>query len=691
MKNIKLGTKLIGGFLITAAIALVIGLVGTFEINKMSGHIDEIGEVRLPSVTSLKTLENQIRRIQQSTRTMMSPFLDKEARRRQVEAIEDARKIYGKAWDVYEPLPQTAEESATWQEFVPKVKEAAALNNQAAKMQEELMQLDIMNPDEYLTDLQIFKGDHYKLASNVSELILTNEHFEGGTDPTACRFGKWLAGYSTTNGDIAAELDKVRIPHDEFHHIVAEIKEAVASGDVDHAGELYHTMMVDAEKVFEHFEVLIAEAEEANHVFDEMNVLLLGDARVSNNEALGLLAELVDINEKVADKAVVAANHDAQQGSTIAVVGMVVGVVIAVILGIFLTRAITRPIFKGVAFSKSMAEGDFTKELDIDQKDEIGQLAAAMNDMVRKLREIVTEVQSASDNVASGSQEMSASSENLSQGATEQAASVEEVSSSMEEMTSNIRQNADNAQQTEKIALQAATDAEKGGEAVSNTVGAMKEIAEKISIIEEIARQTNLLALNAAIEAARAGEHGKGFAVVAAEVRKLAERSGAAAGEISELSANSVQVAEEAGEMLKKIVPDIQKTAELIQEIAAASNEQNSGAEQINKAVQQLDQVIQQNASSSEEMASTSEELSSQAEQLQQTMGFFKIGEGTGRALSGAGSRRQVKAKAASKPAKALPGKDESKSVAKKNDKESNEGLDLHMDSGAEDEEFERF
>jgi methyl-accepting chemotaxis protein len=377
--------------------------------------------------------------------------------------------------------------------------------------------------------------------------------------------------------------------------------------------------------------------------------------------------------------------------SKVMIGGLIGALLIGIAIAVYLTRSITKPIFKGVEFSKAMARGDFTKELDIDQKDEIGQLAAAMNDMVRRLREIVTEVQSASDNVASGSQEMSASSENLSQGATEQAASVEEVSSSMEEMTSNIRQNADNAQQTEKIALQAATDAEKGGEAVSNTVGAMKEIAEKISIIEEIARQTNLLALNAAIEAARAGEHGKGFAVVAAEVRKLAERSGAAAGEISELSANSVQVAEEAGEMLKKIVPDIQKTAELIQEIAAASNEQNSGAEQINKAVQQLDQVIQQNASSSEEMASTSEELSSQAEQLQQTMGFFKIGEGTGRALSGAGSRRQVKAKAASKPAKALPGKDESKSVAKKNDKESNEGLDLHMDSGAEDEEFERF
>ena len=195
----------------------------------------------------------------------------------------------------------------------------------------------------------------------------------------------------------------------------------------------------------------------------------------------------------------------------------------------------------------------------------------------------------------------------------------------MEQMTSNIRQNADNAMQTEKIAVKSADGARQGGKAVEETVHAMKEIANKISIIEEIARQTNLLALNAAIEAARAGEHGKGFAVVASEVRKLAERSQKAAAEISQLSASSVEVAERAGALLGQMVPDIQKTAELVQEINAASREQDLGAGQINKAIQQLDQVIQQNASASEEMSSTAEELSSQAEQLQSTIAFFRV------------------------------------------------------------------
>ena len=322
----------------------------------------------------------------------------------------------------------------------------------------------------------------------------------------------------------------------------------------------------------------------------------------------------------------VQANND-QAIRTISILG-----VIAVILGIFAAVVIIRGILRQLGcdpsviedVTKKIADGDLTLKMDLPVKNQAS-VYAAMKNMVEKLTEIVTNVQAAADNVASGSQELSASSEEMSQGSTEQAAAAEEASSSMEQMAANIRQNADNALQTEKIAIKSAQDAQEGGKAVTETVGAMKQIAEKINIIEEIARQTNLLALNAAIEAARAGEHGKGFAVVAAEVRKLAERSQNAAGEIGELSGRSVDIAEKAGEMLARMVPDIQRTAELVQEISAASKEQDTGAEQVNQAIQQLDQVIQQNASASEEMASTSEELSSQAEQLQDTIAFFKV------------------------------------------------------------------
>ncbi len=330
------------------------------------------------------------------------------------------------------------------------------------------------------------------------------------------------------------------------------------------------------------------------------------------------------------------------------------------------------------AISRQIASGDLVVSFgDIRKKQGI---VAALDEMVGKLTSVVAEVKGSAQNVASGSEELSASSQNMSQGANEQAASVEEVSASVEEMASSIDRNASNATKTESIAAKAAKDAKSGGDAVAQTVSAMKEIAEKISIIEEIARQTNLLALNAAIEAARAGEHGKGFAVVAAEVRKLAERSGTAATEISELSSTSVEVAETAGEMLGKIVPDIQSTAELVQEISAATTEQNSGIQLINDALSKLDKIVQQNAAASEEMASTSEELSSQSEQLNSVVSFFNVDESSLK-------NDYVRSKQVIRPAtpKQLPA---AKSVAQTAPVDS--GFDMDLDEESESD-FERF
>jgi methyl-accepting chemotaxis protein len=291
----------------------------------------------------------------------------------------------------------------------------------------------------------------------------------------------------------------------------------------------------------------------------------------------------------------------------------------------WIAMSIARALGRAVSLAGAVAGGDLNQTISMSSNDEIGDLIKALNTMVAKLRQIVTEALTAATNVSAGSQELSASAEQLSQGATEQASSAEEASSSMEEMAANVKQNADNANQTEKIAAQSAKDAEASGAAVGRAVNAMQTIAEKITIVQEIARQTDLLALNAAVEAARAGEHGKGFAVVASEVRKLAERSQAAAAEIGTLSTDTVKVAREAGEMLSKLVPDIKKTAELVVEITAACREQDVGSAQINQAIQQLDKVGQQNASASEQVSSTSEELASQAEQLQSTISFFRI------------------------------------------------------------------
>lgn len=299
-------------------------------------------------------------------------------------------------------------------------------------------------------------------------------------------------------------------------------------------------------------------------------------------------------------------------------------ILVTAIIIVLLVQSITRPITTGVQFASSIANGDLTTTIDIRSQDEIGRLIKALRDMAAKLREMVTNVKRAAENVTDGSQALSSSATEMSQGAAQQAAASEEASASIEQMLSTIRQNSENALQTEKIALQASADARASGEAVVNAVRAMQEIADKIAVIEAITNQTRMLSLNATIEAAKAEEYGKGFAVVAAEVRSLAERSQNAASEITKLVHTSVTIAENAGARLQKLVPDIQKTAELVQEISAASREQNTGAEQIGRAIVQLDQVTQQNVATAENMAAMAEELTAQANHLQQEMAAFK-------------------------------------------------------------------
>ena len=451
----------------------------------------------------------------------------------------------------------------------------------------------------------------------------------------------------------------------------------------------------------------------------------MGAGRAAVNELTASLKEYKQFVAKSAADSAATAAENAAFAKQILLAILASSLLIAVGAALWIALSISRGLASAVGLANAVAIGDLSQTIAVKSNDEIGDLVTSLNtmtanlnataavadqiasgdlsveakplsdkdtlgialeNMVTKLREVVSQVTSAAENMSSGSQELSASAEQLSQGSTEQASSTEEASASMEEMAANVKQNAENAATTEKMAGQSAQDAEASGIAVGKAVEAMQTIAQKINIVQEIARQTDLLALNAAVEAARAGEHGKGFAVVASEVRKLAERSQAAAAEIGTLSVDTVKVAQEAGSMLSKLVPDIKKTAELVEEITAACREQDVGSTQINQAIQQLDKVTQQNAAASEEVSATSEELASQAQQLQTTIAFFRLGNEGARTVTQPSVDRAVKqlrGKASAMASAAQPRKVAPSSAKKV----ANGGFAFDLDGGEDNED----
>lgn len=442
---------------------------------------------------------------------------------------------------------------------------------------------------------------------------------------------------STSNARITFQLFETTVPEEQkqlnqeneaiSHQISGEVKEIEEGISSDKERSLFET-------VTENRNAYVSARQKAKN--------LLADKK--REQAMAVLAhevvpaldtyrasweKFIDLQNDAMRQSIKESNDAYSGGRRIAIVLMFVTLCLAVLASVAVTRSIAVPIQQAVKQAQYIAAGDLTREIAITNHSETGKLQQAMKEMSAKLAEIIREVREGSVAVASAAAQVSASSQNLSQGTSEQAASVEQMSASLEEMNASITQNADNSRQVEQVALKGALSAEESGDAVRQTVEAMKQIAAKTSVIEDIAYQTNLLALNAAIEAARAGEQGRGFAVVAVEVRKLAERSQLAAQEIGGLAGKSVSVAERSGHLLSELVPSIKKTAELVQDVAAASTEQSSGVTQISQAMSQVDSVTQRNASSAEELSSTAEELASQSEQLQQLMTFFRLAGGT--------------------------------------------------------------
>jgi methyl-accepting chemotaxis protein len=400
--------------------------------------------------------------------------------------------------------------------------------------------------------------------------------------------------------------------------------EATLLSDIGH--QAYEKYIAARDAYRANVEEVVALARE-NKDADALD-LVQGEGKILARAELAAIQKLASVKVELARQAAVSNADLAARTKLLMSLILGLATLASLILGLALSRSVTLPLRKTVELAGFISGGDLSNDVDTKQlrrHDEIGDLASSLEAMVTSLRDVVQSVSTSANQVSAGSEEISSTAEQLSQGATEQAASAEEVSSSIEELGSTIRQNADNSVAAEGIARKSSGDASLGGASVAQTIEAMKKIAGKIGIIEEIARQTNLLALNAAIEAARAGETGKGFAVVASEVRKLAERSQTASREISELTSSSLAVADRAGTLIGAVVPDIQRTADVVQEISSATREQSEGLGQIGKAIGQLDTITQQNASASEELASMAEELNGQALQLAETLRFFKL------------------------------------------------------------------
>jgi methyl-accepting chemotaxis protein len=695
--------KLAGAFGTVIVLSMITGAIAYSKLSSLS----DAEERTVAQATRLKMaadIMNSIQAQQRSESRMIYATNEKDtqdyystmvARRDKMLKLRD--ELYGKASDAGKQLLDAANVPIKrMNELEEQAGKLALLNsnNKAAELWKGEGQPAVRELDATLDSMI---ADVNKSASETQRLVtlLMTAKFDAARIARAI-----ISAYTSSNlADVDADVK-------EALQKLAAVKADLAKITGEQAGGSAGALAAELDRLTKAAEKAAGLASEAGNI--KAAAIASGEGRKAFNDSLDTVEQYVKRNEQQMTEAADEGAREAGFAKMLLISVIIGALLIAVVSATWIALSISRALARAVGLADAVAIGDLGQKIDVVSDDEVGDLIKSLNKMtanlnataavaneiahgnltvdakrlsdadtlgvalermVEKLRQIVAEALTAAQNVSAGSQELSASAEQLSQGATEQASSAEEASSSMEEMASNVKQNADNADQTEKIAAQSAKDAEASGAAVGRAVEAMQTIAAKITIVQEIARQTDLLALNAAVEAARAGEHGKGFAVVASEVRKLAERSQAAAAEIGTLSAETVKVAQEAGSMLSKLVPDIKKTAELVEEITAACREQDVGSAQINQAIQQLDKVGQQNASASEEVSSTSEELASQAEQLQSTIAYFRIDSPSAKAKAEAPVDRavsQLRAKAASmstaergarKPVAAKPGR----------------------------------
>lgn len=621
MNNFKLGIKLVGGFLMTAIIILLVGLLSYVQQGKLEHKASQLGNENIPAVQNILVVKSEAAYIAGLMRTLLTPYATVEQRNHSHQQLLESRKIYTAAKEKFMALPLFKEVPNEWQVFNDNISKWVQVNNKAVDLSKELITLDMTNPNGMKEHMASFEIAHNSLLAKVGKLIMFNTAFEGGTDDTACSLGKWMQNMDTSNPEMVALVKELKPVHSQLHKDVAQIKSMIAAGQAGEAKELMEKKLYSAsEQVFTLVHTMSKLADTANEKFISMNKLLLEEGAAHQAKTFEAIDKIVDKAISVTAATVAEGKSVASRGRLITVICLVAGVGLAVVLGFLLTHLITKPLFKGVDLAKAMASGDLTKTMDVQQKDEIGVLAQSLNEMATSLRRMFGDISQGvtrmdessiqlaaisnqmssgasstaarSNQVAAASEEMSANQSSIAAAMEQTAVNVNMVASAAEEMNATISEIASNSGKAKEITSQAVHQAQKASERVNELGRAADTINKVTETITEISEQTNLLALNATIEAARAGEAGKGFAVVANEIKDLAKQTAEATLDIK----NKIQGIQQATGItvreineISTVIADVDR---IVATIAAAVEEQTATTKEIAQNVHQASQGI---------------------------------------------------------------------------------------------------